>query len=502
MTKFYEPTSVQEVVRVLAVHGAAARVVAGGTDVVVGLSSGAVAPPEVLVCVKRVEGLREVDVGNDAVTLGAAVTFGEILFSEALRERLPALPMVAGKIAGPQIRNMATIGGNIGNASPGGDMLNPLLALGATVDLARLEGDDVATREVALADFFVGPGQTVREPTELLTKIRVALPPAGFRYTHEKFGRRPSMECAVLAVGVGAVVDGQGSLSDVRVVFGAVAPTPLVGAKTASVLEGQRVTPEVLDAAAAAAMAEIHPIDDIRGSAEFRREVTGVLLRRAVGRLTPAEVPEPVSIWPAFDDGGHCDGPGPDRTPSVTSLAASPRVVDEDRRNITFTLNGQEVTREVGCLTPLIDVIREGVGLTGTKLGCGEGECGSCTVVLDGVTVNSCLQLAAACDGRDVLTIEGLSRDGTLNRVQEAFVAHGAIQCGFCTPGMILQAWWVLQQGVDVTPDFAARAIEGNLCRCTGYVKIVEAILSVAGGASAEAADGASVETSAGRKQP
>lgn len=475
MTKFYEPTSVMGAVSLLAEHGAAARLVAGGTDVVVNLNTGAAQPPEVLVSVKRIEGLRTLEVGADAVTIGAAVTLGELLFSDALRDKLPALPTVAGKIAGPQIRNMATIGGNIGNASPGGDMLNPLLALGARVELARLEGGEVATREVALAEYFTGPGESLREPTELLTKIHVDLPPAGFRYANEKFGRRPSMECAVLAVGVGAVVDAQGRLSDVRVVLSALAPTPLRGAGAEAALEGQRVTPEVLESAAGAARAEIQPIDDIRGSAAYRRELTGVLLQRAVTRLTAPEDAEPVSVWPALDDGGHCCGHG-----SQTAPARPPSTSHHQTIRIAFSLNGEPVTARVGALTPLIDVIRDHVGLLGTKLGCGEGECGTCTVVLDGVTVNSCLQLAAPCDGREVITIEGLEKDGALNRVQEAFVAHGAVQCGFCTPGMIMQAWWVLQQGVDVTPELAARAIEGNLCRCTGYVKIVEAILAAA----------------------
>lgn len=480
MTKFYEPTTVEEAVRVLAEYGAAARLVAGGTDVVVNLNTGAQEPPEVLVSVKRIARLRDLSVDDHLVSMGAAVTFGELLFSESLRKLVPALSSVAGKIAGPQIRNMATIGGNIGNASPGGDMLNPLIALDATVDLARLEGDRVVTREVALADYFTGPGESVRKPTELLTRIRVDVPPAGFHYANEKFGRRPSMECAVLAVGVGAVVDGQDRLTDVRVVFSALAPTPLFGEKTAAVLEGQTITPDLLEAAARAARSEVQPIDDIRGSAAYRLELTEVLTRRAVQRLAGPHRPQPVSVWPPYMDGGRCCGRG-----DSEAAAAEPAPDGGATRSICFTLNGETVAAEVKPLTPLVNVIRDHVGLLGTKLGCGEGECGTCTVVLDGVTVNSCLQLAALCDGRDVITIEGLVKDGTLDRVQEAFVAHGAVQCGFCTPGMILQAWWVLQQSTDITPEFAARAVEGNLCRCTGYVKIVEAILSVANGPAA-----------------
>jgi carbon-monoxide dehydrogenase small subunit len=128
-------------------------------------------------------------------------------------------------------------------------------------------------------------------------------------------------------------------------------------------------------------------------------------------------------------------------------------------------------------------LLREKLGLTGTKPGCGEGECGACTVLLDGDAVNSCLVPSAVLDGRDVVTIEGLaSPDGTLHPVQQAFVEAGAVQCGFCTPGMILRAVAFLRKHPEPTDEEIARSIEGNLCRCTGYVKIQEAIRSAAGG--------------------
>ena len=128
--------------------------------------------------------------------------------------------------------------------------------------------------------------------------------------------------------------------------------------------------------------------------------------------------------------------------------------------------------------TPLLWVIREIVGLTGTKYGCGEGECGACTILVDGRAVNACLLFAVDCDGRALTTVEGLAQDARARVVQEAFVAQGAVQCGFCTPGMVMQATSLL--ATHPQPDAAAakRAIEGNLCRCTGYEKIVEAIVA------------------------
>jgi aerobic carbon-monoxide dehydrogenase small subunit len=129
----------------------------------------------------------------------------------------------------------------------------------------------------------------------------------------------------------------------------------------------------------------------------------------------------------------------------------------------------------------LVEVIREDLRLAGTKIGCGEGDCGACTVLLDGKAVNSCLVLAAQADGRQITTIEGLAGSRDLHPIQQAFVDHGAIQCGFCTPGMILTAKALLDQKPSPSESEVRAGITGNLCRCTGYQKIVEAILDAAG---------------------
>jgi len=156
---------------------------------------------------------------------------------------------------------------------------------------------------------------------------------------------------------------------------------------------------------------------------------------------------------------------------------------------IRFTLNGEPAAARVLPALPALKVLRDTFGLAGAKPGCGEGECGACTILLDGRAVNSCLVPAARLDGCEVVTIEGLeSPDGTLHAVQRAFVEAGAIQCGFCTPGMILRAVAFLGEHPEPTDDEIARSLEGNLCRCTGYVKIREAIRSAAEVLSAEPA--------------
>ncbi len=146
---------------------------------------------------------------------------------------------------------------------------------------------------------------------------------------------------------------------------------------------------------------------------------------------------------------------------------------------ISFTLNGVQRRAAVGLEMSALQMLRDVIGLTGTKYGCGEGECGACTISVDGKPVNACLLFAIDCDGRDITTVEGLAADARAQALAQAFVEHGAVQCGFCTPGMMVQAAHLL--ATTPHPDAAAaqRAIEGNLCRCTGYRKIVDAIVAV-----------------------
>jgi carbon-monoxide dehydrogenase small subunit len=143
---------------------------------------------------------------------------------------------------------------------------------------------------------------------------------------------------------------------------------------------------------------------------------------------------------------------------------------------ITMTLNGREVTVEVKPDALLVDVLRDELELTGTKEACGEGECGACTVLLDGEPVTSCLIPALKAEGREIMTVEGLASGGELHPLQKAFIEHGAVQCGYCTPGMLISAKALLDRNPHPSEEEIKQAISGNLCRCTGYVKIVEAV--------------------------
>ena len=144
--------------------------------------------------------------------------------------------------------------------------------------------------------------------------------------------------------------------------------------------------------------------------------------------------------------------------------------------DIAFRLNGVATRARVSAQMSVLDMLRELLGLTGTKYGCGEGECGACTIMVDGLSINSCLMFAADCDGREVVTIEGLASDPAADRLKKSFVEHGAVQCGFCTPGFVMQAHHLLAKERHPDEHRIRRGIEGNLCRCTGYKKIIEAI--------------------------
>jgi carbon-monoxide dehydrogenase small subunit len=149
------------------------------------------------------------------------------------------------------------------------------------------------------------------------------------------------------------------------------------------------------------------------------------------------------------------------------------------KTEINFTLNGRPVSVAVPVDMNTLTMLRDKLELTGTKYACGEGECGACTILVDGGSINSCLMYAVDCDGRDITTIEGLKPEHALHPMQQAFVDHGAIQCGFCMPGMIVQASYLAEKKPGLGRDEMKRGLEGNVCRCTGYTKVLDAIHAV-----------------------
>lgn len=147
---------------------------------------------------------------------------------------------------------------------------------------------------------------------------------------------------------------------------------------------------------------------------------------------------------------------------------------------VNFTLNGRKVSAEVSPEETLLNVVRDKFHLTGAKEGCGQGECGACTMIVNGRPMTTCLILAIEAEGYEITSVEGLSKEDELDVIQEEFITHGALQCGYCTPGMIMSAKGLLMENTDPTEEEVVKALSGNLCRCTGYKKIVEATLAAA----------------------
>ncbi len=276
------PKSLEEAADIL--RAGNVTVLAGGTDLMPQTNAGRVKFQSVLMNVRRVPELRGIDEAGGVLRIGALVTITELHESARVRERLNVLWQACDHFASDQIRNAATIGGNVCNASPAGDTLVPLLALEARAVLASKPNGALETRRVPLDQFFSGPGRTVKKPAELLAAIEVPLPGKGFVGEFYKHGTRPGLDISAISLAFAAVFDRR-LFTRVRIAFGAVAPTPMRAARAESVLEGRALDAATLEAAAEAAVAEIHPISDVRASDWYRRELVRNMLKRVISHV-------------------------------------------------------------------------------------------------------------------------------------------------------------------------------------------------------------------------
>jgi CO/xanthine dehydrogenase FAD-binding subunit len=278
--RYLAPTDLAQALAALDLPGGA-TVLAGGTDLMPQANAGRVQPARTLLNIRRVPGLDAIALDGAALLLGSLATIGRLQAHPLVRLHAPVLAEAADRFASQQIRNSATLGGNLCNASPAADMLPALLALDAELDLASLAGDGkVSMRRLPIDGFFTGPGRTLRKATELLTAVRVPLAPSG-RVTHfYKAGTRPALDISTIAIAFAARRDGEGRLHDVRLALGAVAPTPLRARRAEALLEGKAIDDALADAAAQAAADEARPIDDVRASAWYRKELVHNMVRR------------------------------------------------------------------------------------------------------------------------------------------------------------------------------------------------------------------------------
>lgn len=277
--QYCAPASVDEAATML--RGGDVTILASGTDLMPQTQAGRARFGRVLMNIRRIPELRGIAVEQGAIRIGTLTTVTELMESHVIRRDLPVLVEAGDQFASDQLRNTATIGGNICNASPAGDLLVPLLILDAEVELVSMPGGTRESRQVPLREFFVGPGKTARKASELLVAVRVPRPPDGFVARFYKFGTRPALDIAAISIGIGGVLQ-RGVLTQVRVAFGAVAPTPIRAPKTEAALEGHALTADTIVAVADVAHDEVRPISDVRASEWYRRELIHNLTKRVL----------------------------------------------------------------------------------------------------------------------------------------------------------------------------------------------------------------------------
>jgi carbon-monoxide dehydrogenase medium subunit len=462
--RYERPATIKEALTILATHGEKARIVAGATDLLLEMQR-KVRQVDVLVDLSAIPGLDEIAIGDGTIHLGPLVTHRQVVTSNIVRSGGLPLAQASLEVGSAQLRNRATVVGNLVTASPANDTISALMALGATVTLTSLTG----ARVVPLKEFYTGVRTTVMDPHEIMTAISFRGLTASWSGVFAKVGLRSAQAISVVHAAIVLERD-NAIVTTARIALGSVAPI-VVLADAAELLVGTELTEDVITRCADATTDEVDPIDDVRATAVYRTDMVRVAVERMLRSLSEGTEG---ATWP-------------ERTMNLSDgEQPSGSVVSVDRfDDIEVTVNGVTTRGADGTFETLLDWIRTyatdtaGDLLTGTKEGCAEGECGACTVHMDGQAVLACLVPAAAAHGHSVTTIEGLTSDAERG-LEEALVASGAVQCGYCTPGFVMSAVSLIAEHENLTDAEIKDGLGGNICRCTGYTSIVKA-LNIAG---------------------
>jgi len=459
---YINAADLKTVLDVLSEKGEKARIVAGATDLILEIEHGVRKGIETLIDITRVAGLDQIELNDSGdLHMGPMVTHNHCIASELIRERAFPLALAAWNVGSPQIRNRGTIAGNLVTASPANDTISPLMALNARLKLKSLKGE----RTVPVGEFYLGVRQTVMQPDEMLVDIIIPSMRENQRGIFMKHALRRAQAISVINV-TALLTFSNDIVSDAAITLGAVAPTIIHAEEAEKFLVGMELTAETKEVAAKLAMEASKPISDLRSSKDYRKEIVRVLTRRSLEAIEEKREKEGLPDKPALLWGKSHD--------KIKGLEKS-NYIDLDKP-IKTSINGKGYVFNRGQGKTLLRLIREETLLTGTKEGCAEGECGACTVYLDGMAVMSCMIPAPRADGAEIVTIEGLAVGEKLHPLQQTFIEEGAVQCGYCTPGFIMAAAKLLEENPSPDTDQVKQSITGNLCRCTGYYKIIKAI--------------------------
>ena len=434
--------------------------VAGATDLMLDLARQPASAETSGITLLDLWGLAEcsqINVGHNDVVIGCGVTHNQIIQEVGLDSALDLLRLACLEIGSPQLRNRATVVGNIVTASPANDTISALVALNAIVIMDSLTGE----REIPIREFFKGFRSTALQRSELVRAIRIPKWSPKTIGTWLKIGNRSAQAISVVHAGFVLELDETTSaVTKADVAIGSVSETIGVSEALREYLIGKPLNVETAAAAAQIAASEIQPIDDIRGTAAYRRSVTETAVRRALVSLFDPSTSElrttPLLGW-------------------MIGRSEPPRLDLSSQTEVSCTVNESKVSAAIGAAQTLLEWLRANVG-TGTKEGCAEGECGACTVTLNGAAVTSCLVPTAQADGASIVTVEGLGSEKELHPIQQRFLDEFAVQCGFCTPGFLVAAKVLNDENKSPTEDEIRAGLAGNLCRCTGYYSIVDAL--------------------------
>jgi carbon-monoxide dehydrogenase medium subunit len=468
---YHSVISVNDATRILAEEGMQARIIAGATDLILEMERGVRKGIKTLIDVTRIEGLDQIKLDeNNFIHLGPLVTHGQCAASKIIIEQAFPLAKACWEVGAPQIRNRGTIAGNLITASPANDTIPPLVGLNAKVVLQSIRG----MREVPLAEFYTGVRQNVMQADEMLVDIYFpALNPNQIG-TFYKLGLRKAQAISLVNCSLILTFDGR-RIKNAKITLGAVAPLIVHAQEAEDFLQDRMLDDDTIEKAAELSKKAARPIDDIRSSHEYRHEMVRVCVKRVLCILAKGEErtnypKHPVLLRACTDRHGYHFNEFEELKRSFRHTSGQTVPAIETK------INGKEYKFTSGYNKSLLRLLREDAGLIGTKEGCAEGECGACTVFMDGMAVMSCLVPAVRAHRAHIVTIEGIMREGKLHPVQQAFIDKGAVQCGYCTPGFIMSSVMLLDEIKRPNRDEIKDAISGNLCRCTGYYSIVAAI--------------------------